>query len=270
MRVLRDNMHGDDVLELQRRLKTLGFPPGEIDGEFGPATEAAVVAFQRSRGLLADGVVGERTAMALGFDGNDVPAPEGMPPVTVSIAARMFPVTPLVNIKRNLPPVLEHLKGRKLTTTPIVLAALATIRAETAGFVPIDEGLSQFNTSPGGHPFDLYDNRGDLGNQGPPDGERFKGRGFVQLTGRSNYQHFGQAIGLGDGLIAHPERANETDIAAELLAAFIGSKEIAIKEALLADDLATARRLVNGGRHGLEAFTDAYRTGQRLLAVPVA
>jgi peptidoglycan L-alanyl-D-glutamate endopeptidase CwlK len=266
MRVLRETMKGDDVLALQQRLKARGFPPGEIDAEFGPATEAAVIAFQRGNGLLADGVVGERTALALGFDGDDVPAPEGMPPVTVAIAARMFPATPLVNIKRNLPPVLEHLKGRRLTSTPIVLCALATIRAETEGFVPINEGLSRFNTSPGGHPFDLYDNRTDLGNRGAPDGERFKGRGFVQLTGRDNYQRFGQIIGLGDGLIADPDKANDTEIAAELLAAFIGSKETAIKQALLADDLAAARRLVNGGDHGLDRFTDAYRIGERLVA----
>jgi putative chitinase len=271
MRVLRDDMNGDDVLELQRRLQALGFPPGQLDGRFGPATEAAVIGFQRSRELLADGVVGARTAAALGFDGADAPTPPGMPPVTISIVARMFPATPLDNIKRNLQPILHQLQTHNLTSTPIVLAALATIRAETEGFVPIDEGRSRFNTSPGGHPFDLYDNRQDLGNQGAPDGERFKGRGFVQLTGRSNYQKFSTVIGLGDGLITNPERANETDIAAELLAAFIASKEIAIKQALLEDDLAQARRLVNGGSHGLDRFTDAYRIGERLLdAVPVA
>ena len=66
----------------------------------------------------------------------------------------------------------------------MILMALATICAETGSFLPISEGQSHFNTSPGGHPFDLYDSRADLGNLGPPDGERFKGRGFIQLTGR--------------------------------------------------------------------------------------
>ena len=53
--------------------------------------------------------------------------------------------------------------------------AIATIRAETAGFEPISEFKSRFNTSPQGHPFDLYDSRKDLGNCGAPDGTNFKG-----------------------------------------------------------------------------------------------
>ncbi len=143
--------------------------------------------------------------------------------------------------------------------------ALATIRAETESFLPISEFQSRFNTSPGGHPFDLYDNRKDLGNQGPPDGASYKGRGFIQLTGRTNYQVHGTAIGLGNQLVQNPDLANDPEIAARLLASFLKNKEGLIKQALLADDLATARRLVNGGSHGLDAFTNAYRIGERLI-----
>jgi peptidoglycan L-alanyl-D-glutamate endopeptidase CwlK len=78
----------------------------------------------------------------------------------------------------------------------MVLVALGTIRAEAATFQPVEEIVSPFNTSKGGQPFDKYDNRRDLGNLGPPDGARFKGRGFVQLTGRANYESFSKAIGL--------------------------------------------------------------------------
>ena len=150
-----------------------------------------------------------------------------------------------------------------LTDRGMVLMALATIRAETAGFVPIDEGKSRFNTSPGGKPFDLYDHRKDLGNRGPSDGADFKGRGFIQLTGQSNYQTIGQALGLD--LTGNPAQANKPDVAARILALFLKNKEQRIKEALLEDDLRTARRLVNGGSHGLEQFTVAFRTGERLL-----
>jgi peptidoglycan L-alanyl-D-glutamate endopeptidase CwlK len=146
-----------------------------------------------------------------------------------------------------------------------VLAALATIRAETEGFVPISEGESRFNTSPNGKPFDLYDSRKDLGNKGPNDGETYRGRGFIQLTGRVNYEKFGPIIGVPT-LAATPELANDRGVASHLLAAFIKDKEIAIKQALLDDDLAAARKLVNGGSHGLDRFTDAYRVGQRLLS----
>jgi len=146
-----------------------------------------------------------------------------------------------------------------------VLMALATIRAETESFEPIAEGRSRFNTSPSGHPFDLYDHRRDLGNQGPPDGESYRGRGYVQLTGRFNYRKYGEAIGLGDRLEQEPDLASEPDVAGKLLSAFLKDKERPIKNALLVGDLSTARRLVNGGSHGLVRFTDAFTRGQQLL-----
>ena len=57
---------GPAVARLQQQLKGAGFNPGAVDGEFGPATRAAVVAFQKDRGLVADGVVGPATHGALG------------------------------------------------------------------------------------------------------------------------------------------------------------------------------------------------------------
>ena len=143
--------------------------------------------------------------------------------------------------------------------------ALATIRAEAECFEPICEGKSKYNTSPGGHPYDLYDFRTDLGNGQRGDGDRYKGRGFIQLTGRSNYQAHGRAIGLGDRLVQNPDLANYPDIAGKLLASFLKTKERAIKEALLDNDLRSARRLVNGGSHGLERFCDAFNIGGRLI-----
>src|SRR5580700_11411453 len=101
-----------------------------------------------------------------------------IPDITVEIAARMLPGAPRANIEQNLPLVLNALVGPRLADKPMVLMALATIRAETGSFLPISEGQSEYNTSPGSHPFNLYDSRADLGNVGPPDGERFKGRGF--------------------------------------------------------------------------------------------
>jgi len=264
METLNEGDSGPDVIALQNRLKERGFPPGVVDGDFGPGTLAAVIGFQKSEGLLADGVVGARTALALGFDANTIPALPSMPDITLAIVAKMFPVTPLDNINTNLPAVLAALANAQLTTVPIILAGLATIRAETEGFVPISEGVSRFNTSPGGQPFDLYDNRRDLGNRGPTDGADFKGRGYVQLTGRTNYTKFGPIVGVPD-LTSNPDKANDPVTAANLLAAFIGSQEIPIKTALLESDFPTARRLVNGGTNGLDRFTAAYQIGASLL-----
>ena len=197
----------------------------------------------------------------------DQPQPvSAIPEFTVDMVSKMFPATPLRNIQANLPLVLDALVEPQLVDKPMILMALSTIRAETESFLPIAEGRSKFNTSPAGRPFDLYDSRKDLGNQGPPDGERFKGRGFIQLTGRANYQIHGAAIGMGTQLVDNPDLANDPAIAAKLLASFLQSRRAHIKAALLEGDLKTARRLVNGGSNGLDRFTNAYNTGASLLS----
>lgn len=185
--------------------------------------------------------------------------------VTVSDVSEMFPRTPVRNIEANLPRVLDALRAEGLVDKQMVLTALATIRAETAGFVPISEGISRYNTSAGGHPFDLYDNVKDLGNGDAPDGETFKGRGFVQLTGRINYKKYDRELGLGGFLVANPDLANDPDLAAVILAKYMKNHETRIRRALDEDDLAAARQAVNGGTHGMPGFTHAYRTGERII-----
>ncbi len=262
MKTLRLHSSGSEVEALQKMLKESGFNLGPIDGEFGPGTESALMAFQKSKGLLDDGIAGPRTLSAL-IPEDQIEVVSILPAVTVSIVARMFPHTPIANIETYLPFVLNGLEQQGLVDQGMVLVALATIRAETEGFRPISEFRSRFNTSPDGHPFDLYDFREDLGNQGPPDGERFRGRGFIQLTGRDNYAVHGNAI--EEDLLEQPDLANEPDIASRLLARFLASKEIRIKKELLEGDLKGARKLVNGGSHGLERFTSAFAIGRELL-----
>jgi hypothetical protein len=265
---LKEGSAGPEVDKLQRQLKERGFDPGMFDGKFGPGTEAAVIAFQQSEGLSADGIAGPRTLAALGL--TDAP-PVDAPPediterVTVDQVSKMCPGAPLGSIKEHLPSVLGSLRKRELGDRHMVLMAISTIRAETGRFEPLSEFKSRFNTSPSGHPFDLYDNRKDLGNRGRPDGDRFKGRGFVQLTGRANYQRFSAELGLGTGLIDNPERANEAPVASDLLALFLKSREAKIRDALLDDDLGRARKLVNGGSHGLREFTESYRIGSAVM-----
>jgi len=264
METLRVGSSGPDVLALQNALAAKGFDPGGTDGSFGPGTEKAVKALQASAGLAADGVAGFQTLLALGLV--SVPSITSMiPAVTVEIVSKMCPGAPLANITAHLPFVLNALVAPQLADKQMVLMAIGTIRAETGSFAPISEGVSQFNTPPGGPNFALYDSRASLGNNQPGDGARFKGRGFVQLTGRANYQRYGQLIGLGSGLIDNPDLANDSKVAADLLACFLKDHETAIRNALSARNLAEARKQVNGGTHGLPDFSAAYNTGNTLL-----
>ncbi len=58
---VRQGSRGSTVTQLQQKLASLGFDPGPIDGIFGPRTRAAVLAFQRARGIAVDGIVGPQT-----------------------------------------------------------------------------------------------------------------------------------------------------------------------------------------------------------------
>lgn len=262
MPVLRNGDDSPWVSEAQRALKDRGFYNKTIDGDFGNGTENAVRAFQLSLHLPVTGQVDEATAKALELEHLVGPARTSTP----ESAALLFPGTRFENVETNLPFVVGGLIASGLRDKRMLLMALATIRAETARFLPISEGVSKFNTSPGGRPFDLYDRRADLGNQGPPDGDRYKGRGYIQLTGRANYADIGRRINLGNQLIDDPEKANDPEIAGRILAEFLKRSEARIRTALDRRDLPEARRLVNGGSHGLNPFRTAYLRGEEVFA----
>ena len=67
MPILKEGSTGEQVRQLQTKLHELGFGPATIDGNFGPATKAAVIAFQKSTTLSADGIAGPHTLTALGL-----------------------------------------------------------------------------------------------------------------------------------------------------------------------------------------------------------
>lgn len=66
--VLKTGSKGDEVREVQRRLKLWGYYNGSVDGVFGAGTRSAVIKFQKKNGLQADGVVGKSTYKALGMN----------------------------------------------------------------------------------------------------------------------------------------------------------------------------------------------------------
>lgn len=77
-RILKNGSEGKDVEDLQRRLKAVGYDSGEVDGEYGPNTEAAVKALQKDADIWVDGEFGPYSyaallALEVDEDPNDIP-----------------------------------------------------------------------------------------------------------------------------------------------------------------------------------------------------
>ena len=64
--VLKNGSKGALVKTVQTKLKNWGYYTGAVDGIYGPKTVQAVKYFQRKNGLTQDGVVGAKTAAAMG------------------------------------------------------------------------------------------------------------------------------------------------------------------------------------------------------------
>lgn len=102
-----------------------------------------------------------------------------------------------------------------------------------------------------------YEGRKDLGNVQVGDGARFTSRGYVKITGRSNYEYWKKVIGVD--LVNNPEMAANPEIAAKVLVQFMNSRNI--KQYLDKGNFKTARLILYGGLNGLEevnARTDVY------------
>jgi peptidoglycan hydrolase-like protein with peptidoglycan-binding domain len=69
--VLKEGSTGAEVTKLQEGLKKLNFYSGTVDGTFGAKTKEAVIKFQKSQQLVADGVVGEKTWSKLNAELNN-------------------------------------------------------------------------------------------------------------------------------------------------------------------------------------------------------
>jgi Predicted chitinase len=122
----------------------------------------------------------------------------------------------------------------------IAIETGVTVKGKNLTFQPIAELASGA----------AYEGRVDLGNISPGDGKRYKGRGYIQLTGRRNYRSYGKLIGVD--LEAHPEEALDPETAAQLFALYWKWKKVAA--ACQAADWKRARQLVNGGLNGWTPF----------------
>lgn len=108
-----------------------------------------------------------------------------------------------------------------------------------------------------------------LGNTESGDGERFKGRGPIQLTGRANYRTFGEALGVD--LITQPTLAAAPSCAFRVAALFWdrnGLNELA--DLITEDAFRQITRRINGGLNGLADRQRFYAVAREVLGVPPA
>lgn len=163
---------------------------------------------------------------------------------------------PIENIEKNLPLIYSAMAVHKINKLNGQIATLATIGTETP-FTPISEigGVSYFTK--------MYEGRKDLGNTEPGDGAKYKGRGYIQITGRYNYGKYGKLIGID--LVSDPEKAKDPEIAAKIACLYIRDHGCDVWAER--GHWYKVRRLVNGGTNGMDHFLS---TVWRLLDIAYA
>jgi putative chitinase len=100
-----------------------------------------------------------------------------------------------------------------------------------------------------------------LGNTDPGDGERFKGRGAIQITGRRNYTRYGEMLGVD--LIANPTIATTPQIAFSTAAAFWQTN--GLNELADIEDFGAITRIINGGLNGYEERCRYYQRAMDVI-----
>jgi Putative peptidoglycan binding domain len=266
----------DDVEILQKYLKNWGVLPrdAKIDGLFGLATKAAVEQFQRLRpqgsrfvpaGLSITGLVDINTWAEL----------MKVVPSEVKIVSRDSPAIPLIPsgfddvngilTRAQCPPAIRPFALKNL---PIILNQCLVEGISDRGQIAYIFATADHESFFGRFMMEIadgtaYEGRKDLGNTEPGDGRRFKGRGFVQITGRRNYSVWSQKLGID--LLSRPERASVPATAAIILVR--GMRDGSFTGLELNDfiidnsrDFFNARRIINGldRADDIEAIAKSY------------
>jgi putative chitinase len=272
---------GEEVKKLQIKL---GVDP---IGKFGPKTESAVKSWQSSNGLTADGIVGPQTwAKIMGESVSSSPVVITEPSPVASVGGLK-----LEKLRGHIPDAviaqIPDTASKFNINTPLRLAHfLAQCGHESGGFKVTSENLNYsakglmgifkkyfptqalaeaYQRQPQKIANKVYASRMDNGTESSGDGFKFRGRGYIQLTGRANYTAFGKAI--------NEDIANNPDVVsgkyALLSAAWFWSKNglNTLADGGSSDQVVTSiTKRVNGGTIGLPDRIKHFKEYYHLLA----
>ena len=215
MAVLKVGSTGDLVKQLQTKLGVGN------DGTFGPGTEKALKAWQQANGLTADGIAGPATLAKLGIVEASAPAA-----TSAAVPASSFK---LAALKGHVPDAviaqIPETAAKFGITTPLRLAHfLAQCGHESGGFKAVSENLNYgasglkgifkkyfptdalaaaYERKPEKIANKVYASRMGNGAEASGDGYKFRGRGYIQLTGKDNYTAFDKTV--EDDILANPD-----------------------------------------------------------------
>jgi len=208
--LLKIGSKGDDVKKLQEKLGL------SADGAFGPGTEKAVKKWQIDNDLAADGIVGEGTWNKM-FGSQELITEPSIPVVKPVASVGGLK---LENLRGHIPDAviaqIPDTAAKFEINTPLRLAHfLAQCGHESGGFKATQENLNysasglkgifskyfkeaglaeQYQRNPQKIASRVYGGRMGNGPESTGDGFKFRGRGYIQLTGKDNYTAFGRAI----------------------------------------------------------------------------
>ncbi len=209
----------------------------DVDGNIGPVSLQAIRDFQRQvlgstapDGLIAPG--GRTIAILLEPVGREF---------NEDTLGLLMINAPVERIARFCGPLAEHMADRTIDTPLRQSHFLAQIGHESGELRYTEELASG----------EAYEGRADLGNTQPGDGPRFKGRGLIQLTGRSNYADYGNDIGEDLLSDAGAKRVSDEDGLAVGVACWFWATR-GLNRLADADDLEAVTRRINGGLNCLE------------------
>jgi putative chitinase len=217
--ILKVGSKGDDVKKLQAKLGLAA------DGAFGPGTEKAVKKWQIDHDLNPDGVVGDGTWSKMFGSTEKVVIKEDKVITPSSPSSSGFK---LDKLKGHIPDkVIEQIPdtAKKFNiTTPLRLAHfLSQCGHESGGFRLVNENVNysaaglkgifgkyfpgnlaeSYARQPQKIASKVYGGRMGNGPESTGDGYKFRGRGYIQLTGKDNYTRFGRFI--GEDTVANPD-----------------------------------------------------------------